>query len=95
MDYFFNIPLSERKKVKVVSFDMWESYRVVSKIMFPDALCAVDHYHVKQEFHRKLDKVRINSMNRHYSRKNYLNKKENLTEAEKMNYQKYPDIIMF
>ena len=83
MDYFFNIPLSERKKVKVVSFDMWESYRVVSKIMFPDALCAVDHYHVKQEFHRKLDKVRINSMNRYYSRKNYLNKKENLTEAEK------------
>ncbi|MFR5748516.1 MAG: transposase [Thomasclavelia spiroformis] len=43
LDYFFNIPLSERKKVKVVSFDMWESYRIVSKIMFPDALCAVDH----------------------------------------------------
>ena len=83
LDYFFNIPLSERKKVKVVSFDMWESYRTVSKIMFPDALCAVDHYHVKQEFHRKMDKVRISSMNRYYSRKNYLSKKENLTEAEK------------
>ena len=43
MDYFFSIPLEERKKVKIVSFDMWETYRFVSKIMFPNATCATDH----------------------------------------------------
>ena len=60
VDYFFNIPLSERKKVKVVSFDMWESYRVVSKIMFPDASTEAEknelsevsrHYYVLKKFH--------------------------------------------
>ena len=63
MDYFFNIPLAERKKVKIVSFDMWETYRIISKIMFPNAICAVDHFHVKQEFSRKLDRIRIDVMN--------------------------------
>lgn len=84
MDYFFAIPLEERKKVKIVSFDMWETYRIVSKIMFPDAICAVDHFHVKQEFGRKLDRVRIDVMNQYYSRKKYLEKKNNKSEAEKL-----------
>ena len=63
MDYFFSIPLEERKNVKIVSFDMWETYRIVSKIMFPNAICATDHFHVKQEFGRKIDRVRIDVMN--------------------------------
>lgn len=82
MDYFFSIPLEERKKVKIVSFDMWETYRIVSKIMFPNAICATDHFHVKQEFGRKLDRVRINVMNHYHSRKKYLEKKKEKTEAE-------------
>lgn len=82
MDYFFSIPLDERKRVKIVSFDMWETYRIVSKIMFPNAICAVDHFHVKQEFGRKLDRVRIDVMNGYYSRKKYLEKKDNKSEAE-------------
>lgn len=84
MDYFFNIPLAERKKVKIVSFDMWETYRIVSKIMFPNAICAVDHFHVKQEFSRKLDRIRIDVMNQYHSRKKYLEKKEDKSEAERL-----------
>lgn len=84
MDYFFNIPLAERKKVKIVSFDMWETYRIISKIMFPNAICAVDHFHVKQEFSRKLDRIRIDVMNQYHSRKKYLEKKEDKSEAEKL-----------
>lgn len=82
MDYFFSIPLDERKKVKIVSFDMWETYRIVSKIMFPNAICATDHFHVKQEFGRKIDRVRIDVMNKYCSRKKYLEKKNDKTEAE-------------
>ena len=85
MDYFFSIPLEERKNVKIVSFDMWETYRIVSKIiMFPNAICATDHFHVKQEFGRKIDKVRIDVMNKYYSRKKYLEKKKEKTKTEKL-----------
>lgn len=82
IDYFFRIPLHERSKVKVVSFDMWETYRIVSKIMFPNAVCSVDHFHVKQEFARKLDRMRLDVMKQYDSRKKYLTKKENKTQAE-------------
>lgn len=83
IDYFMAIPLYERKKVKIVSSDLWESYRIVTKIMFPNAVCAVDHFHVKQEFSRKFERIRIDVMNQYYSRKKYLEKKENKTDAEK------------
>lgn len=49
---------------------------------FPDAICATDHFHVKQEFGRKFDRVRIDTMNKYYSRKKYLEKKKDKTEAE-------------
>lgn len=63
-DYFFNIPLEERKKVKYVSFDMWHTYRVVSKLMFPNCKCIVDKFHILQELTRKLTRVRIDVMNK-------------------------------
>lgn len=83
IDYFMTIPLEERKKVKIISTDMWEVYRIVSKIMFPNAICAVDHFHVKQELSRKLDRIRCDVMNQYYARKKYLEKKENKSDAEK------------
>ena len=43
---------------------------------FPDAICATDHFHVKQEFGRKFDRVRIDTMNKYYSRKKYLEKRK-------------------
>ena len=45
VDYFHKIPLKERKKVKYVSFDMWKTYREVSRLMFPECICIVDKFH--------------------------------------------------
>ena len=41
-DYFYSIPLEERKKVKYVSFDMWHTYRSVAQTMFPNCVTIVD-----------------------------------------------------
>lgn len=64
LNYFMLIPLEERKKVKYVSFDMWETYRIVVKHVFPDACCITDHFHVIQELTRRVDRVRIRVQNR-------------------------------
>lgn len=43
-DYFHKIPLKERKNVRFVSFDMWKTYRDISKVMFPNCVCIVDKF---------------------------------------------------
>ena len=68
--YFGRIPLEERKKVKLVCSDMYDTYRSIAKNQFPECKCAVDVFHVSQEFHRKLNSVRIRVM------KGYSKKKE-------------------
>lgn len=83
MDYFFAIPIEERKQVKVISFDMWETYRVISNIMFPKAVCALDRFHVMQEFTKRFNRVRVDVMNKYYQRQKYLERKEKLTIIEK------------
>lgn len=60
--YFRNIPLEERRNVKVVGIDMWKTYRSVVKYVLPNAVCAADHYHVKAEMHKKIDRIRIRVM---------------------------------
>ena len=37
---------------------MWETYRDVSKVMFPNAKIAVDSFHVMQNVNRAIDRVR-------------------------------------
>lgn len=69
INYFESIPREERCKVKIVSFDLWETYRIVVNLLFPNALCAADRFHVIQELNRRLDKVRIAAMNQCYSLK--------------------------
>lgn len=76
-NYFGLIDRNERLNVKIVSIDMWETYRIITKQYFPKAVCAVDKFHVLQEFSRKLDKVRINAMN---SVKNTHNKISEITD---------------
>lgn len=61
-DYFYKIPLEERKKVEFVSYDMWDTYRSIAKIYFPNSKGVVDHFHLIQEMNRRLDKVRIRVM---------------------------------
>lgn len=62
--YLSFIPLEERKKVEIVSTDMWETYRIVTKDMFPHAVVAVDKFHILQEMHRKIDRIRLKAMYR-------------------------------
>lgn len=87
IDYFYNIPLKERENVKVISFDMWKTYRDVARIMLPNSVCAIDHFHVKSDFHKRLDRVRIDTQTKYYARKKYLkgkDKAKTITEAEKV-----------
>lgn len=63
INYFTLIPREERERVKIVSSDMWETYRIVSKLVFPNAVNACDKFHVIQEFTKKMDRVRIDAMN--------------------------------
>ena len=44
--YFGRIPLEERKRVKYFSMDLYEVYRQVAHLCFPDALVCADHFHV-------------------------------------------------
>lgn len=74
--YFSSIPKKEREGVLMTSFDMWETYRTVSKLMFPNGKSALDHYHLCQEVTRRVDKVRIRVMNHNYHIKNVLEKKK-------------------
>ena len=60
--YFRNIPLSERRKVKIASFDMYDGYRTITKEFLPNALCSLDKFHLIQEFNRKLNSIRIRVM---------------------------------
>ena len=41
---------------------MWETYRSVTQILFPNAVNAVDKFHVLQEFTRHLTRTRIQAM---------------------------------
>lgn len=64
--YLRKIPREERMNVKMISTDMYEVYRSVIKELFPHAKQSVDHYHLSQELHRKVDRVRLRIM-KHYS----------------------------
>lgn len=63
-EYFERIPLTERNNVKIVGMDMWKTYRKIVKRYFPNACCSADHYHIKQDMHRKIDRIRIKVMKR-------------------------------
>ena len=80
INYFTAIPKNEREAVKIFSSDMWETYRIVGKIVFPNAKHSVDKFHVLQELTKDLDSVRIRVMNRYRPPSNI--DKNNLTAAQ-------------
>ena len=65
IEYFSRLPLEERRNVKIVGMDMWDTYRSVVKRFFPRAICSADHYHIKQDMNRKADRIRIRVMKRY------------------------------
>ena len=82
-DYFYNIPLEERKKVRYVSFVMWQTYRSVAKTMFPNCVTIVDKFHLLQEFTRKATRVRIRIMNKNKKIKDELENEARRLKKEK------------
>ncbi|MEG0528634.1 MAG: ISL3 family transposase, partial [Longicatena sp.] len=78
--YFRLIPLEERKEVELVSMDMWETYRIVAKYVFPNARTVVDKFHLYQELHRRITTIRIAAMNRTKPKKLDKEKKQDVAE---------------
>lgn len=87
INYFMLIPRVEREKVKYVSFDMWNTYRIVTKHVFPNCICIVDHFHMIQDLNKRVDKVRIRVQKKYKKIKDDLKKKiknKTITVEEKL-----------
>lgn len=61
--YFSNISKEARNSVKYISMDMWEEYRSIAQIYFPNAIICIDSFHVIKMIIHAFDKVRIRVMN--------------------------------
>ena len=83
IEYFSAIPLEERSKVKYVCFDMWETYKSVSKLMFPNSKGVLDKFHVVAELRRSTDAVRLRIQNENYRLREQLRKKQKKLKEEK------------
>ena len=64
-NYLTKISIENRKKVKHISIDMWETYRQMAYLYFPNAIVSIDSFHVIQDIERYVDKIRISIMNRY------------------------------
>lgn len=65
IDYLSTISLLERKRVRYVSIDMWETYRDVALRAFPNCIVAVDSFHVIKHLNKAMDNIRIRIMNKY------------------------------
>ena len=72
--YISAIDREERLKVKIVSIDMWATYREIAKTYFPSSVTAVDKFQVLQQFTRCISRVRINEMNKFINEENSIKK---------------------
>lgn len=68
-DYFSKIPREERERVEACCFDMYDTYRTICRMYFPNSLPCVDHFHVAQELHNQLQQIRIEVMKDVYRKK--------------------------
>ena len=63
--YFGRIPLEERKNVKFFSMDLYDVYRQVAKLCFPNALVCADHFHVIKNLGDCFNSARIRIMKKY------------------------------
>lgn len=77
--YFGAIPREERNKVKYVTIDMWEPYKDIANIYLPNAIVAVDPFHVVKHLTDSFNRIRLDIQNQvlEYSDTYYLLKKWN------------------
>lgn len=60
--HFSNIPRDERLRVKYITIDMWEPYRDLAEAYFPNAIVAVDSFHVIEHLVKDFERLRISLM---------------------------------
>ena len=66
LDYYLsNIPKEERDRVKIVSIDMYKTYRTVIKRYFKKAIISADSFHVIKLLNDSFESVRIRVMKRY------------------------------
>lgn len=63
--YFDKIPLNERLNVHYVCIDMYDTYKSVCSLKLPNALIAVDSFHVIKHLNEALIKIRISVMSKY------------------------------
>lgn len=88
-DYFFKIPLEERRKVEMCCFDMYDPYRTICQKAFPDAIMVVDHFHVIQELNRHLTQIRIAAMKRVYRQREIAKKEITHDQEAHKDFRRY------
>ena len=65
INYIYRIPLEERKRVKFVVIDMWDTYKFVALSAFPNCLVAVDSFHVINHLNAAMDFIRLQAMRKY------------------------------
>ncbi len=88
--YFNRIPREEKKRVKNVVIDMWDTYYDLARRVFPTALIAVDSFHVIKTLSECFKKIRISIMKR-YEHLKYDND-QNYWLLKKFNYYLNKDL---
>lgn len=93
--YFKRYPLSERRKVKLISTDFYKGYIYLSKKLFKNASIVIDRFHIVTQVYNALNITRVklcNKSNPNYNKLKYywklILKNENDLSDEK-NYSKH------
>lgn len=77
--YFSEFSKDERNNVKYVTIDMWDPYKDIAAKFFPQAIVAIDPFHVISHLTKGFDRLRLDLMNQceYNSNAYYLLKKWN------------------
>lgn len=67
--YFRSVPIQERQTVRFISMDMYENYRCVARLLFPEAIVCADSFHVVKNINDALNKIRCKIMRRYKENK--------------------------
>lgn len=57
-DYFFHIPLNERKNVRYIIIDMYKNYKLICHVFFKNATICIDPFHVMKKITDSLNALR-------------------------------------
>lgn len=80
-EYFFHIPLEERRRVKVIISDMYKPYLRMPEEYFPNAISLIDSFHVISQFitaiHRYVNQVKRRYQERDDKRREEKNYRSN------------------